>query len=45
MKDSPNSSPHALSIARRMAHKLEEIFRSGVEDTVANENLPEGPHQ
>jgi hypothetical protein len=43
--DSPNSSPHVLSITTRMAHKLEEIFGSGVEGVVAHDILPEGPRR
>jgi hypothetical protein len=42
LRDSPNSSSRVLSIARRRIHKLEEIFGSGLERTVAAENLPEG---
>jgi hypothetical protein len=45
LQDSPHSSPHVLSISRQMAHKLEDIFGSGVEGTVANEILPEGPRR
>jgi len=43
--DSPNSSPHVLSITTRMAHKLEEIFGSGVEGAVAHHILPKGPRR
>ncbi len=45
LRDSPASSPHVLSIATRMLVKLEEIFGSGVEGTVAAADLPEGPQR
>jgi hypothetical protein len=43
LQDSPASSPHVMSIATMMLVKLEEIFGSGVEGTVAAADLPEVP--
>ena len=43
LRDSPTSSPHVLSIVARMLVKLEEIFGTGVEGTVAAADLLEGP--
>lgn len=45
LRDSTNSSPHVLPIAGRLIQRIEGIFESGAEGTVAAENLPEGPHQ
>jgi hypothetical protein len=43
LRDSEASSLHVLSIATRMIVKLDEIFGSGSEGTVASDTLPEGP--
>jgi hypothetical protein len=43
LRDSEASSLHVLSIATRMIVKLDEIFVSGSEGTVASDTLPEGP--
>lgn len=43
LRDSPASSAHVLSIVTKMLHKLEEIFGSGSEGTVAAVNPAEGP--
>ncbi len=43
LRDSPASSAHVLSIVTKMLHKLEAIFGSGTEGTVAAVNLAEGP--
>ncbi len=43
LRDSPASSACVLSIVAKMLHKLEEIFGSGSEGTVAAVNLAEGP--
>jgi hypothetical protein len=46
LRDSEASSLHVLSIPSRMIVKLDEIFGSGSERTVASDTLPEGPqHQ
>jgi hypothetical protein len=45
LRDSPTSSPHVLSIVARMLVKLEGIFGTGVEGTVAAADLPEGPRR
>jgi hypothetical protein len=45
LRDSPASSAHVLSIVTKMLHKLEEIFGSGTEGTVAAVNLAEGPRR
>ena len=43
LRDSPESSAHVLSIVAKMLQKIEEIFGSGTEGTVAAVNLAEGP--
>jgi hypothetical protein len=43
LRDSAAPSLHILSIATRIIAKLDEIFRDGVEGTVASDTLPEGP--
>ncbi len=40
LKNSPDSSPHVLSIAFRMLEKMDELFGSGAEGTVAAYVLP-----
>jgi hypothetical protein len=45
LRNSPDSSPHVLSIAFRMLEKMEELFGSGAEGTVAANVLPLGPRR
>jgi hypothetical protein len=45
IRESPASSAHVLSIVTTMLKKLEEIFGSGEEGTVASVNLAEGPRR
>jgi hypothetical protein len=42
LRNSPDSSPHVLSIAFRMLEKMDELFGSGAEGTVAAYVLPLG---
>jgi hypothetical protein len=35
LRNSPDSSPHVLSIAIRILEKMDELFGSGAEGTVA----------
>jgi hypothetical protein len=43
--DSPTSSHYVRCIARKMLEKLDEIFGSGIEGTVAAADLPDGPQR
>jgi hypothetical protein len=43
LRDFEAASLHVLSIATRLIVKLDEIFGSGSEGTVASDTLPEGP--
>ena len=45
LRDSPTSSAHVLSVVTKMRQKLEEIFGTGEEGTVANDTLEEGPRR
>jgi hypothetical protein len=45
LANSPTSSRHVLAISTKMLDKLEEIFGSGAEGTVAAVHLPEGPRR
>ena len=45
IRESPATSAHVLSIVTTMLRKLEEIFGSGEEGTVASVNLAEGPRR